>query len=225
VACASDPAAKWLAKNDQTNQWDYQDVNGDGKFNLVVELNSAAIAPPGIDTGPIAVNSVYLPVPYFDGCVIDVTCSEPHEPYLNLTYSTTGNAIAVGGANPPVSVVVGWEQPGSETRLPKVMSGASPIACSAASDLSECTSNYHDDTGALVQLGNDGPILEGIIYNEGDYIAAGNATYYGALLFQGTVTGAGTPYIFFDDSLKSGKWADKFKNLPRTVITALETDQ
>jgi hypothetical protein len=114
-----------------------------------------------------------------------------------------------------------------ESRRPKTLSGGSPVTCTATSSTADCTSNRYDEAGPYVTLtpSGDGAVLRGIIYNEGDYHAAGNAMYYGALLFQGTVTGSGTPFVFYDEALSRGDWADQFKNLPRTVITSIETDQ
>jgi hypothetical protein len=228
-AAATPPAINPFIDNETNDVWDYQDLNGNGRFDFVVARNTAVLDAPGTDTTDFPVNTEWLIKPYTPACGIanvGVTCSEPHEPYLNIIYPTP---FALGGGNDPVPVRVRWQDPASQQRLPKKTdSGGTPITCIVTSPISDCTSNIYDVKGPLVILGSqmsDGPVLEGVIFNEGDYDAAGNATYYGALLFQGTVTGTGTPFVFFDDSLSTGEWAQKFKNMPRTVVTTIETDQ
>ncbi|HEU4521965.1 MAG TPA: hypothetical protein VFT12_08185, partial [Thermoanaerobaculia bacterium] len=227
VPCATNPGSLPLLRNFTNREWNYQDLNGDGQFNVRVVANGADITPPG-DSPVLAAGSTYLPVPYTDACGIagvGTTCSEPHEPYLNLIYPYP---YALGGGSVPESVVVRWELPGSETRRPKRKTGNTPVTCTAASSAADCTSNTYDKVGPLVILGSasgDGPALEGILYNEGNYDSSGQATYYGAVLVQGVVAGSGTPTVFFDESLARGDWADKFDNLPRTIMTSIETDQ
>jgi hypothetical protein len=226
VPCATNPGSTPKLLNFTNREWNYQDINGNGVFDLKVAVNAADIVPPGTDSGTLTAGTAYFPVPYSDGCAVGTACSEPHEPYLNLIYPAD---FALGGGSNPNLLVAKWENPGSETRRPKKQSGAGVrVTCTAASPLTDCTSNTYDQAGSLVVLGSqasDGPVAEGVIYNEGNYDAAGNATYYGAVLVQGTVTGAGTPTVFFDESLSRGDWANKFKNLPRTIMTTIETDQ
>jgi len=230
VTCAANPGADPTLENYTNRRWDFQDLNNNGVFDYVVALNPANITPPGSDTAQINANTRYFIVPYSDACglagigVSPGGCSEPHEPYLNLIYPPS-SALASNSNPNPVTVL--WENPASQTRRPKQLSAGAPITCSSTSTTTECTSNAYDKSGPYVTLtpGGDGAVLRGIIYNEGDYDAAGNAMYYGALLFQGTVTGAGTPYVFYDEALSRGEWAEQFKNLPRTIMTTIETDQ
>ena len=228
-AAATPPALTPFKVNDTNDVWDYADLNGNNQFDYRVRRNPAAIVTPGTDTADIAADTEWLIVPYDATCGIagvGTTCSEPHEPFLNLLYPSP---YALGGGNDPVPVRVRWQDPSTQQRLPKrVDSAGTPITCTSTSPRADCTSNAYDKRGPVVILGSqasDGPVLEGVIFNEGNYDAGGNATYYGALLFQGTVTGSGTPFVFFDDSLATGEWAQKFRNMPRTIMTSIETDQ
>lgn len=229
VPCATNPGSTPKLENFTNREWNFQDLNNNGVFDIVVDNIPADITPPGTDSALLPAASTFLPVPYTDACGIagvGTTCSEPHEPYLNLIYPPE---YAHGGGSAPVQLVTKWEDPASQTRRPKKQSNAGVrVTCTAASSVADCTSNTYDKVGPLVILGSaagDGPVVEGIIYNEGDYDASGNATYFGAVLVQGTVQGTGTPTVFFDESLSRGDWANKFKNLPRTIMTTIETDQ
>lgn len=234
VVCATNPGSTPWLRNFTNRQWDYQDVNQNGRFDVVVAQNPALIDTPGTDSPDIAANAEYFIVPYSDACGaangVGTTCSDPHEPYLNLIYPA---GFALGGGSDPNPVVVRWEAQAlaSQTRRPKnftTPTSGVPVTCTSTSSLADCTSNTYDREGPLVVLGSsagDGPVVEGIIYNEGNYDASGQAIYYGAVLIQGTVQGAGTPFVFFDESLARGDWAEKFTNLPRTIMTTIETDQ
>lgn len=224
---ATPPAVNPFIDNETNDRWDYQELNGNNTFDYVLALNSSAIDTPGTDTATIAANTEYFIVPFSEGCTIGTDCSEPHEPYLNIIYPTQF-ALQTGGD--PNLMTVRWQAPLTQQRLAKTETAPGVLFdCTAGTpSTDECTSNTYDERGPLMILGaqtSDGPVLEGVIYNEGNYNASGNATYYGALLFQGTVSGSGTPFVFFDDSLATGQWAEKFENMPRTVITTIETDQ
>ena len=78
---------------------------------------------------------------------------------------------------------------------------------------------------ALGANSNSNPVLDGVLYNEGNYNSQGNAIYYGSVLIWGTVDGTGNPDVFYDYKLSTGDWQDRFENLPRTIVTSLETDQ
>lgn len=134
-------------------------------------------------------------------------CSEPHEPYLNYIYSNArANAMTVG-----------WEASGTQTRYPK----KTGVTCTASSSQADCTSNAFDLDGAIVT--DMSTILDGVGYNEGDYSSTGNADYFGSLLIQGTVSGSGTPDIWFDEKLLKGTWAPP--GMPRVMIFSVQTDE
>lgn len=225
--------------------WDYQDLawsNGaaakNGKFDVFVALHTvvresdALLIPPGPPT-----IDVYGPVSYFEGCTpgdnnyAPANCSEPHEPYINFLYPDAGTS----GSGTPVNVVAGWENPlgGNAfgiTRWPKKFTDLAEttlVNCTATTPESDCTSNAYDDKGPLVELdrGGNGPVLDGVLYNEGDYSSTGNAMYYGSVLIRGTVGKAGNVDVFFDESLTKGDWQKRFKDLPRVLITSSQTDQ
>jgi hypothetical protein len=205
------------------NQWDYQDLpwsnsgtssgagpGTNGQFDVFV---APRIVHDPSDTGnPTSTYTGWFPVPYTPGCKPGnnscgtCNCSEPHEPYLNMIYPATANA----------NIVVGWEQTGMETRRAK----AKGITCVAASSPDDCTSNGLDVDGAMVPLD---VILDGVLYNEGDYDSQGNCAYYGSLLIQGTVGGTGTPDIWFDEKLLKGTWAPP--GMPRVMVFSEQTDE
>jgi hypothetical protein len=228
-ASSAPPANNPFLDNETNDRWDYQDLNSNGKFDYAVARNTAAITPAGGDSSAMPANSTWFVAPYSEACGLaglGTNCSEPHEPYINIIYP---HPYALKHGNDPEPLTVSWQDPTTQQRLAKKKtSGGALVTCTSTSSEDDCTSNRYDERGPLVILGSsasDGPILEGVIYNEGNYNAAGQAIYYGALLFQGSVQGSGTPFVFYDDSLATGEWAEKFENLPRTIITTIETDQ
>jgi hypothetical protein len=216
------------------NRWDFQDINENGKFDWVVAERTVT-RPGGVDEygpGTNADLKAFFIVPYFDGCDVGVTCSEPHEPYLNLIYpDATANNVAAccGGGGQPTAVKVGWEDPTKpmSRRAKKFQSdGVTPVPCNSASDWTECTSNGYDEDGPLIRLEtNKGPILHGVLYNEGQYSSTGNAIMYGSVLVRGLAEKAGTVDVYFDESLIKGTWQDNFDGLPRVLITSFGTDR
>jgi hypothetical protein len=218
----------------------YQDLNGNGKFDVVVML-----APnwTSNDPNPVAHSSPYsmntgtkayvvktwkskaqamadygaectVPAVGYDGTNASNTdCSEPHEPYINLVYPST----AMDSNNKPSPVTVGWEPPTSQTYQAKVKG----VTCSKTSTVDECTSNGYDLDGALAPLD---VILYGVLYNEGQYNAEGNAAYYGSVLIQDNIVkGNGTADVWFDEKLIKGSWAPP--NMPRVIVFNEQTDE
>lgn len=163
------------------------------------------------------------PASTYDGTNAAATdCSEPHEPYLNLIYPST----AMDANNNPSPVMIGWENPASQTYLPKVLDPTAaaipgtPIPCPAAPDWTLCTSNSYDVDGPLVDLGI---ILYGILYNEGQYQSTGNGSYFGSILIQDDVSGSGTADVWFDEKLIKGSWAPP--KMPRVIVFSEQTDE
>jgi hypothetical protein len=203
----------------------YQDLNGNGRFDVVT---MAAPAWKSWDPGSTAhgAGSSYVVktwksdtqaiADYGAKCTVPGTnaatdCSEPHEPYLNLIYPSTTSG----------NVTVGWQASASQTYRPKKFDNTgNPVSCSGTPSQALCTTNAYDADGGIVPLDT---ILQGILYNEGDYDSQGNATYYGSLLIQGVVSGTGTPDIWFDESLIKGTWAPP--NMPRVMIFSEMTDE
>lgn len=236
-----------IVENYTNYRWDYQDLNQNGQFDYVVEqrvINASA----GSEHAAGNPHTVWLPVPYYEGCGssggggtwdVGTDCSEPHEPYLNLIYPYPD---ATGGSGVPIPFRVGWEDPTQQTRAPKrtlnshptgtlATCGQSATALVKSTDQNlggysntDCTSNAYDELGGMVDLG-DGPILDGVFYTEGDFDSSGNGIYYGSVLVWGTVDGTGNPDLFYDFKLSTGDWQERFQNLPRTIITSIETDQ
>ncbi|MCM2315837.1 MAG: pilus assembly PilX N-terminal domain-containing protein [Thermoanaerobaculia bacterium] len=240
-----DPITGALSLPDATKAgnryWDYQDYNGNGKFDLYLTQRSIKR-----NTGAV-VNNVWMPVQFFDGCTIlnatntcpggQECCSEPHEPYINLRYPL--NACCVGGSYPN-TLTVGWEAPNSQTKRPKkkllpdktVMpncNGADADVWDAMippRSLMYCSSNLYDrdgefDTWSGVQ---EAPVLNGVFYNEGNLNSQGNARYFGSLLINGSVDNSGTPEVWFDERLIKDEWPPAEWPFPRVFITSTKTD-
>lgn len=209
-------------------QWDYQELNGNGRCDVFVASRTVTRPEGGTYTG-------WFPVPWTPGCtpgfndVAGANCSEPHEPFLNLIYPTDA---CCGGGGDPNDVVVGWEDPSTFVGHPtKPDAAGNPIPCNASLHPPDpdCTHNGYNANGRLVQnFGNQPntkPILDGVLYNEGAFDTQGNAAYFGSVLIEGNIRGTGTPEVWFDECLVKGCWQDKFKELPRVYVTAEETDQ
>ncbi|MEA2236282.1 MAG: hypothetical protein QOC81_1006 [Thermoanaerobaculia bacterium] len=200
----------------------YQDLNGNGKFDVVT---MPALAWTSYDSAATAHGAATTYVPkvwkstlqaiadYGVACTVPngtsyaaSDCSEPHEPYLNILYSSSATS----------SVTVGWQSNAAQTFLKK----NTGITCTSASSQTDCTSNAYDLDGAQTDID---VILDGIFYNEGNYHSTGNSAYYGSLLIQGDVSGTGTPDIWFDEKLIKGSWAPP--NMPRVIVYNVQTDE
>ncbi|HEY0142149.1 MAG TPA: pilus assembly PilX N-terminal domain-containing protein [Thermoanaerobaculia bacterium] len=211
----------YLANN---NRWDYQDLpwsNGgmtkNEKFDVYIAKRNGSLAR---SSGGNLINEYFVRV-WTPGCIpgdndfAGANCSEPHEPYLNYIYPTTATG----------SIQVRWELPGSETRRRKTTTVSPPTAlpaCTSTSTQEECTSNAYDRDGGLVEIA---PILDGVLYAEGEFGSAGNAHYFGSLMFEKDVDASGTPNIWFDEKLIKGDWPPGNFGFPRVYITTFETDQ
>ena len=224
IAGGALPAGDYVWTGRNNSVWDFQDVNGNAKFDLFLRGPVTVTRPDGNPA-----NDVYLPVPFYDGCNpgsngdVGANCSEPHEPYLNMTYSA-----AFSGLNPTTGVAVEWYDPTltaaadiQQYRKPKLRTGYNTtVTCLAGSSSAECTSNIYDADGGLAQLD---AILWGALYSEGGYQGSGNATYYGALLMRAAFNATGTPTVYFNECLARGCLEDQL-NLQRVTVTSWETD-
>lgn len=207
-------------------KWDYQDLpwsntgaigGGTPNNRFDVNVRSRDVIDPSTNlpyTG-------YFPQAYYPNCrpggnsCVSCDCSEPHEPYLNLKYTTSTLGLAVGWFDPSTAV-------GTMRRPKKTNDGTrlgTPLNCTAASTADECTSNAYDLDGGLVQLT---PATDGVFYVEGDFTSKGNADYYGSILVGGEVDAKGTPHIWWDESLSRGI---RLPGFPRVMITSIETDR
>jgi hypothetical protein len=211
--------------------FDWQDLNVNGVLDIFVHQRTVTV-PGGGGT-----QTFWFPKPWFPGCIPGnnydalANCSEPHEPYLNLRYPqrSSGNVAEAccGAGGRPRRVWPGWEDPTAVTKLPvRKTSAGNPVACGAGFDPA-CTSNGFDRDGPLTEDfgANSSPIVDGVLYNEGDFDTQGNANYFGSILINGNIRGTGTPEVWFDEMLIKGGWQDKFKELPRVFVTAHETEQ
>lgn len=201
--------------------WDFQDINGNGRFDLV--LTSTDIAPAAGSPSPAyaGLAGSRRVVPWNSTTCTLTTCSEPHEPYINFIYPAM--------TAPTGAVVAQWQASGSQTRRPKKR-GVTQTYCDSAPDTAEgddnCTSNKYDgprsnnpnDSGAIVNLS---VLLDGILFNQGGFSQTGNADYYGALLVRGAAGGTGTPVIWFNERLLKG---EPPPNFPRVMVYSVESD-
>lgn len=200
-------------------QWDFQDLDDDG-FDIFVAARQ------GVPGTPV------MPVLWFPGCTPGTDCSEPHEPYLNLIYPQ--DACCSGLLPNPFTI--GWQAtptrrpkerlPGATAAWPTV--DASDI-CTDATQFEYCTSNGYDRDGYADQwtatTGVTAPILDGVLYVEGDFDAQGNAVYFGSVLINGEVFGNGTLDVWFDERLIKDQWPPEDWPFPRVMVTAIKTDE
>lgn len=216
------------------NEWNYQDLpwsntgavgGGTKNAEFDVRVEQRSVHDPSDTGNPTSRYNGWFVQPYREGCFPGnnacgtCNCSEPHEPYLNLLYN--GN---------PLTLTISWQDPSAQSRRPKyTLTGAgakggrtdTPIVCSAASTVAECTSNAYDIDGGLVQLD---PATDGVFFVEGNFDSTGNADYYGSVLVGiGGVNPKGTPQVWFDESLTRGQWRPP--GLPRVMVTSVETDR
>ncbi|MFN2441501.1 MAG: hypothetical protein ABR517_02335 [Thermoanaerobaculia bacterium] len=191
-----------------SGDWTFQDVNGNGVFDPWFATRTIASAQTGGN-----INNVNFPVFWYPGCTIGTNCSEPHEPYMNLRYPTVATD----------SVYFSWD--GTANRRSKRtntgLPTGSPVTCNVGSSNDDCTSDYYDEDGAIVQLD---PILNGVLYLEGIFEQTGNIHYFGSVLVQGDASKAGTPDVWFDERLIKGDWPPPEFNFPRVYVAALQTD-
>lgn len=217
------PTADFTIEGRNNGIWSFQDTNENGVFDWVVEKNTKPLTRPNAETIPV--NTVWTIKPWEPGCTIgdlsDMskpvwgTCSEPHEPYVNMVYPDIDH--------PKDPVTIGWYDKDDELkRRPKAKLGVNnPVPCEDKTSLRDCTSNGYDQDGALVTLA---PILYGALYNEGGYSGSGNAVYYGAVLMRGNFDASGSPEVFFNECLARGCLESQL-DMQRVMITSYETDQ
>ncbi|HYK03788.1 MAG TPA: pilus assembly PilX N-terminal domain-containing protein [Thermoanaerobaculia bacterium] len=191
----------------------FQDINGNGKVDIVVEDAQRNFQ--SFDPG--AVNRTeYFPKTWTAGCTAPPAsgapgasdCSEPHEPFLNFIYPN----------NPTGNVTIGWEPHASQTRRPRDLNGTSVPNCNTNPE--KCTSNGFDRDGALVDLP---VILSGVLYNEGTYSSQGNVDYFGSVLIRGSAGATGNAQIWFDEKLVKDNWAPP--GMPRVIVYSSMTDE
>ncbi|HKR64421.1 MAG TPA: hypothetical protein VJZ00_11880 [Thermoanaerobaculia bacterium] len=207
-----DPTGAINKSGSGNGQWDFQDINRNGQFDVVI--NPAATPVTSFDPGISAPRNVFLPKTWHEGApactqIGAVTdCSEPHEPYLNFIYPTTNSA----------NVQVGWEPDATQTRRPRDLIGNALPNCNTNPEL--CTSNGYDYDGALVNID---ATLNGVLYNEGAYSSTGNVDYFGSVLIRGVTDAHGTPNVWFDEKLIKGNWAPA--GMPRVIVYNSQTDE
>jgi hypothetical protein len=226
-----DAAGMPVVKRAVNGQWDYQDLTwsntggvGGGADNgaFDVYVASRTVRDPSQAMGTSYTG--WFPVPYKVGCLPGNNscvacaanpCSEPHEPYLNIKYTAATLGIQVGWFDPTTAVTT--------MRRPKITDNAertgTPVTCTAASTVAECTGNGYDLDGGLVPLA---PATDCVLYVEGDFTSKGNADYYGSVLVGGEVNSKGTPQLWYDESLSRGIRRNGF---PRVMVTSIETDR
>lgn len=228
VDCTAADASNCVTENPRFNFWDYQDLPWsrglaakNNEFDYYVAKQAVDLtrkSPLSSKSASTKVSGEYFIVNWYAGCNPGVDCSEPHEPYLNFIYPDTGA--------PGDPITVRWENPGSETRRrktnPKGVTPPTALPTCAGATAADCTSNSYDMDGGLIELS---PILDGVFYAEGKFGSAGDAHYFGSLMFEKDVDASGTPNIWFDEKLIKGAWPPGNFGFPRVYITTYETDQ
>jgi hypothetical protein len=225
----TDAAGVFVVDGAFNGHWDYEDLDwsntGDDESTLGVKNNlfDVCVAQRTFtresDTSP---HTEWVPIEFYPGChpgnnsdLPACNCSEPHEPYLNIKYSTATTGIAMGWNDPAVA----GRPKLTDTELPS----GTPVACDptdirTALGRSRCTTNAFDETGGLVSLDQVG--CECVLYNEGDLDSTGNMDYFGSIVLGGVADPKGTPTVWYDDRLVHGGWPPKGVDFPRVMITS-----
>lgn len=221
-------------------KWDFQDAPGgtDNVFDYFVISRTFTRPANGGGTTGGPVTSYFL-VPYTPGCAVGTACSEPHEPYLNVEYNTTGSVGGVtlatvnkASGNNQTDVTMRWSNTnsGKGQTLPKKTSDnkatGTPVSCNTPpTDLKilwdQCTSNSYDKHGPIVPLD---PGLNGVLYVEGEFEQTGNMIFFGSILAQGDFGKAGSPDVWFDERLIKDEWPPRDFKFPRVFISAVQSD-
>jgi hypothetical protein len=181
---------------------------------IVKPWKSVAQATTDYPAGPCT-----IPAATYDGTnALSTDCSEPHEPYLNIVYPD----LPANNNGDPYNVVIGWEDPANQTYRPKRIDNAgNVIPCPSPANQDDCVSNAYDVDGAVVPLP---VILQGILYDEGQWGSEGNAWFYGSVLVNDTINlSSGTADVWFDEKLLKGTWAPP--GMPRVIVFSESTDE
>ncbi|HUO84334.1 MAG TPA: hypothetical protein VM534_04390, partial [Thermoanaerobaculia bacterium] len=230
----NDPTSGYVIdKATPNDQWDFQELDSPANgFDLYLEQRNIYKASAGNH-----VSTYWVPVLWYPGCSpgdngeVGANCSEPHEPYLNLKYPADA---CCSGASNPVPFQVGWYDPAAVVRRVKSLlpDGTLPTlavgdVCTDASQYAYCTSNDYDRDGYYDEWTGAGvaPILDGVLYIEGDMESQGNARYFGSVLVQGDIDNQGTNEVWFDERLIKNEWPPSDWPFPRVIITAIRTDE
>ncbi len=74
----------------------------------------------------------------------------------------------------------------------------------------------------------DEAVIWGVLYTNGYWDATGNAKYYGSVISKQGIgessPSAGTPDLYWDESIARGEWPPEDWELPRVIISRWETD-
>lgn len=239
-AWALDANGDYIIEGAGDGEWSFQDLDtataGD-VFDVVVD---GPFTTTSFDPGANPHANQYMPKTWNPAtCTVATdggpyganTCSDPHEPYLNMIYPEQNDPTATsppGNAND--GVLVGWEAEGSQTRRPRDLTGSTVPNCTDASNYDDCTSNKYDKDGALVDIR---AMVHGVLYNEGDYSAQGGIEYFGAVLIRGGgmqvnmgaggVEGNGSVKLWFDEKLIKEDWSPP--GMLRVIIYSMQTDE
>ena len=196
-------------------EFSFQDLNGNGKFDVVTEQRLFQSYDPTAGTAtnrwvPKTWRDDAAPpctVPPVSGPPAATDCSEPHEPYLNMIYPD----------NATDSVTIGWEPYATQGRKPRDLVGTTEPNCVTTPE--KCTSNAFDRDGGLVHLP---AILNGVMYNEGKYQSQGNSDYFGSVLIHGNTGATGNAQVWFDEKLIKNDWSPP--GMPRVIVYNSMTD-
>jgi hypothetical protein len=221
--CVTEGAAD-IMHNYQDLAWSLDGSPGtkNGEFDVFVTQRTVTRS-----SSPTTLTNEWFVVQYYVGCTpgdygqAGVNCSEPHEPYLNFVYPQPGTWNPLS----PDPIIVRTPDPTSAADRRRKKTTLTPPtaipACTVADTQADCTSYAYDKDGGLVPLNIT---LDGVFYNEGTFVPTGNPHYFGSLLFEKSISGAGTPDIWFDERLIKGDWPPGYFGFPRVYITTHETN-
>lgn len=236
---ATDASGNYVVVGAYDGKWDYQDLdwsNTDTDGSSTGTKNSlfdVFVAQRTVKReSDSTTHTEWVPVEYYPGChpgnnstCATCTCSEPHEPYMNLLYNAPNSALSNSGGGSFNAITIGWDDPANAGRAKRTstdLPSGSLVACAAADVASitgqtNCTSNVYDDGGGMAQIDMG---VEGVIYNEGSYDGTGNTDFFGSLVLGTAADPKGTPRIWYDERLVKGGWPPKGVNFPRVMITS-----
>lgn len=217
------------------NRWDYQDLAWSNGANAKNDTFDVCMGERKIireTPDPDEVLTEWVPLPYFPDCDVGnnfsrpgCTCSEPHEPYLNIHYTGAKENIQAYFEAPNAAAATSPKKTLNETPTgqPEQCTGG---AVSTKAGQERCTTNAYDKRGALAFLEHNtnqsAVSVEGVIYNEGKYTSTGNTAYYGSVVVAGEVSPQGTQEIWYDSCLADDCWPPKHIPFPRVMITSTQ---
>ena len=146
---------------------------------------------------------------------------QPHEPFLNFQYPTTGT---YGNPTPVTGEIKTWSGAAADhgVKTNWRAKGAYNEFNANGTTATSWTKVTRDATGAVMDLEDIG--VNGILFNEGQYGGTGNLKVYGSMIVRGGYSGSGSVDVWFNEDIIKGKFPPADWKLPRVFTTARETN-